>query len=65
VKLAKAAAVVPSVFSVLPVGSTGAIVVHATSCAGASVNGGHSVPANISQIGVEIAAPDGTGDIDR
>jgi hypothetical protein len=65
VNFAKAAAQVPSVFSALPVGSTGGIVVRATSCSGVSVNGGRSIPTAISQIGVEIVPPDGTGDINN
>ncbi len=65
VDFTKASALVPSVFTTQPVGSTAAIVVRATSCAGVSVNGGRSVPAIISQIGVEIVPPDGTGDINN
>jgi hypothetical protein len=65
VNFAKASALVPSVFSTLPVGTTGGIVVRATSCAGVKVNGGRSIPTNISQIGVEIVPPDGTGDINN
>jgi hypothetical protein len=65
VNFAKASALVPSVFSTLPVGATGAIVVRATSCAGVKVNGGRAIPTNISQIGVELVPPDGTGDINN
>ncbi len=65
INFAKASALVPSVFSTLPVGATGGIVIRATSCAGVSVNGGHAVPTTISQIGVEIVPPDGTGDINN
>jgi len=65
VSFAKASASVPSVFSALTVGATGGIVVRATSCSGVKVNGGFSIPTNISQIGVEIVPPDGTGDINN
>ncbi|HKE28039.1 MAG TPA: hypothetical protein VKB88_37055 [Bryobacteraceae bacterium] len=65
VNFAKAAALVPQAFTTLAVSGTGAIVVRATSCAGASVNGGRSVATTISQIGVEIVPPDGTGDINN
>jgi len=65
VNFAKASALVPSVFTTLPVGTTGGIVVRATSCAGVKVNGVRSIPTNISQIGVEIVPPDGTGDINN
>ncbi len=61
----KASALVPSPFAALPAGTTGAIVVRATSCAGVKVNGGRAIPTNISQIGVEIVPPDGTGDINN
>jgi hypothetical protein len=65
VDLAKASSLVQPAFTTLPVGSTAAIVVRATSCAGAQVNGGPTVPTIISQIGVEIVPPDGTGDINN
>jgi hypothetical protein len=65
--VAKAASLVPAPFSVLQIVaanvSTAAIVVRATSRASVRVNGGDPVPTNMSQIGVEIVAPDGTGDI--
>lgn len=65
VNFAKASEAVPSVFTTLTIGNTGGIVVRATSCAGVKVNGGPSIPTNISQIGVEIVPPDGTGDINN
>lgn len=65
VDLAKASALVPSAFTTLTVGSTGGVVVRATSCQALSVNGGRKVPTNISQIGIEIVPPDGTGDINN
>lgn len=65
VDFARASALVPSAFTTLPVGSTAAIVVRATSCAGAKVNGASPVPTIISQIGIEIVPPDGTGDINN
>ncbi len=65
VDLARASALVPSSFTTLTVGSTGGIVVRATSCQELSVNGGRKVHTNISQIGIEIVPPDGTGDINN
>jgi hypothetical protein len=65
VDFAKASSLVQPAFTTLPVGSTAAIVVRATSCASAQVNGGVGVPTIISQIGIEIVPPDGTGDINN
>lgn len=65
VDFARAAALVPSRFSTLAVGGTAAIVVRATSCGGVQVNGHAPVRTAISQIGVEIVPPDGTGDINN
>src|SRR5215467_6248357 len=65
VNFARASSLVQPAFTTQPVGSTAAIVVRATSCAGVSVNGGPSVPTVISQIGIEIVPPDGTGDINN
>jgi len=65
VDFARASSLVQPAFTTLQVGSTAAIVVRATSCASAQVNGGAGVPTIISQIGIEIVAPDGTGDINN
>lgn len=70
VSLSKASVLVPSVFNVLSVPNanaspTAGIVVRATSCAGVRVDGGPAVPTKISQIGVELVPPDGTGDINN
>jgi len=65
VDFATASRLVEPAFTTLAVGSTAAIVVRATSCASAQVNRGAGVPAIISQIGIEIVAPDGTGDINN
>jgi len=65
VDFARASSLVQPAFTTLPVGSTAAIVVRATRCAGAQVNGGPGVPTIISQIGIEISSPDGTGDINN
>jgi hypothetical protein len=62
---AKASSLVQPTFTTLPVGSTAAIVVRATRCAGAQVSGGPGVPTIISQIGIEVVPPDGTGDINN
>ena len=65
VDFAKASSLVQPAFTTLPVGSAAAIVVRATRCAGAQVDGGAAVPTIISQIGIEIVPPDGTGDINN
>jgi hypothetical protein len=65
VDFATATALAPAPFVALAVGTTGAIVVRATSCSGVKVNGGRATPTNISQIGLEIVPPDGTGDINN
>jgi hypothetical protein len=70
VSLAKASALVPPVFTTLPIATanaptTAAIVVRATSCGGVRVDSGASLPTNISQVGVEVVSPDGTGDINN
>src|SRR6516165_548663 len=67
VDLAKASSLVQPAFTTLPVGSTAAIVVRATRCASAHINanGGPGIPTTISQIGIEIVPPDGTGDINN
>jgi hypothetical protein len=62
----KAAALVPAPFvTVASPNATAEIVVRATSCEGVKVNGGAAVPTNISQIGIVIVPPDGTGDINN
>lgn len=65
VDLARASSLVQPAFTTLSVGSTAAIVVRATSCASAQVNGGPGIPTIISQIGIEIVPPDGSGDINN
>ena len=69
VNLARAAALVPASYTTLSIAgspaATAAIVVRATSCASIQVNGGAAIPTNISQIGVEVVPPDGTGDINN
>jgi len=65
VDLTKAAALVPSGFTTLVVGTSASIVIRATSCEKVTVNNGRAVPTVISQIGVQVVAPDGTGDINN
>jgi hypothetical protein len=65
VDFTRASSLVQPAFTTLPVGSTAGIVVRATRCASAQVNGGPGVPTIISQIGIEIVPPDGTGDINN
>ena len=66
VSLTAAAPLVPKVFTINGASEgTANIVVRATSCAEATVNGKHSLPTVLSQIGINIVAPDGTGDINN
>jgi hypothetical protein len=65
VDFARASSLVQSAFNTLPVGSTAAIVVRATSCASAEVDGERGGPIIISQVGIEIVPPDGSGDINN
>jgi hypothetical protein len=67
VLLAAAAPLVPKPFVVAPGPSatTANIVIRATGCAGVSVNQGVPVPTNLSQIGINIVSPDGTGEINN
>lgn len=65
VDFARASSLIQPAFTTLRAGSSAAIVVRATSCAGAQVDGGSIVPTIISQIGIEIVPPDGTGDINN
>ena len=65
VDYAKASALIPPVFTPLMVGTTGGMFVRATSCKAVKVNGGRPLATNISQIGLEIVSPDGTGDINN
>src|SRR5215467_7801965 len=61
VDFGRASSLVQPAFTTLQAGSAAAIVVRATSCASARVDGGGGVPTIISQIGIEIVPPDGTG----
>lgn len=66
VSLAAAAPLVPKPFTIAGASSGVAnIVVRATGCAGVSVNGGPVRPTNLSQIGINIVSPDGTGTINN
>jgi hypothetical protein len=66
IALAPAQAVVPAGYTinVAPNGTAG-IVVRATSCQGVSINGSEPRSTNLSQIGVNIASPDGSGTINN
>jgi hypothetical protein len=66
IALAPAQAVVAAGYTinVAPNGTAG-IVVRATSCQGVSINGSEPRSTNLSQIGVNIASPDGTGTINN
>ncbi len=66
VSLAKAQPLVPSGFTIAPAGAGKAnIVIRATSCASVSVNGHGGEPTELSQIGINIVSPDGTGTINN
>ncbi len=66
VSLAAAAPLVPKPF-VIAGASTGTanIVIRATSCASVAVDGHFAQPTNLSQIGINIVSPDGTGTINN
>ena len=66
VALAKAAPLVPSGYTINGAeNGTANIVIRATSCAQVKVNGRDPQQTNLSQIGINIIAPDGTGDINN
>lgn len=65
VSMAGAAPLVPSGFTIATVNGMANLVVRATSCARAAVNGEFGQPTVLSQIGINIVAPDGTGDINN
>jgi hypothetical protein len=66
VSLAAAKPLVPSGFTINGADTgTANIVIRATSCASVTVNGHDPRPTNLSQIGINIVAPDGTGDINN
>jgi len=65
VSLAKAKPLVPSGFGIAAANGMANIVVRATSCAKAKVNGDLGQPTVLSQIGINIVSPDGTGDINN
>jgi hypothetical protein len=65
VSLAVAKPLVPDGYTIAKVGGNANIVVRATGCKEVTVNKLHSQPTNLSQIGINIVAPDGTGDINN
>lgn len=65
VSLAKAQALVPRRFTVTDLGGAGGIVVRAATCDAIAVDGGPGVRAMVSHVGVNIASPDGSGDINN
>jgi hypothetical protein len=66
VSLAKAQPLVPVGFTIAPAGTGKAnIVIRATSCASVAVNGHGDQPTTLSQIGINIVSPDGTGTINN
>ena len=65
VPLAAAQPLVPSRYVIAGAANgQAAIVVRATSCEAVSVDQSRSQPTKLSQIGINLIAPDGTGDID-
>jgi hypothetical protein len=66
ISLTAAKPLVPAEFSINGASSgTANIVIRATSCASVTVNGRDPRPTNLSQIGINIVPPDGTGDINN
>ena len=65
VSLSAAAPLVPAGYALAIVNGEANIVVRATSCAGVSVNKGPAHATVISQIGLNIVSPDGTGTINN
>jgi hypothetical protein len=57
---------VPSNYVIVPFGSgVAGLVVRASECAGLSIGGSPAKPVRIAQVGVAIASPDGTGQINN
>jgi hypothetical protein len=66
VSLAKAQPLVPAGYVITGAAKgQAAIVVRATSCQGVSVGRSPAQPTELSQIGINLVAPDGTGDINN
>jgi hypothetical protein len=66
ISLAAAFPLVPGGFTISDAASGMAnVVIRATSCASVTVNGRDPRPTVLSQIGINIVAPDGTGDINN
>jgi len=65
VSLGFASPLVPSGYSISVANGMANLVVRATSCAKATVNGRFGQPTVLSQIGINIVSPDGTGDINN
>jgi hypothetical protein len=65
VSLAGATPLVPAGYSIAVANGMANVVVRATSCAKARVNGDFGQPTVLSQIGINIVPPDGTGDINN
>lgn len=65
VSLARAQALVPRRFTVTDLGGVGGLVVRAATCESISVDGGPGRRTMVSHVGVNIASPDGSGDINN
>lgn len=65
VPIAQAASFVPSTFQLLTSGPQALLVTRASECASVVVDNSKPEPVRLSQIGVSVVSPDGTGDINN
>jgi hypothetical protein len=65
VPVAQAASSVPSTFQILNVNGGALLVTRAAECKSVVVDNAKPEPARLSQIGVSVVSPDGTGDINN
>ena len=66
IALADAKPLVPTGYTIAGAATgTAAIVVRVTHCASLQVHGTPPIPTNLSQIGINLVSPDGTGDINN
>jgi hypothetical protein len=65
VSLAAAQALVPPAFTVSDIQGDGGIVVRTSACDTLSVEGSAPKPGIVAHVGINIASPDGTGDINN
>ena len=65
VAYAPARALVPSAYTVVPIGPSAGLVVRASRCDAISVDHSNEKPAIVAQVGVAVVPLDGTGDINN